>query len=38
MGLFKFLLPDLMQDVLRLLASVDCRRSCQVVFRAKINF
>ena len=26
MRLFKFLLPDLMQDVLRLLASVDCCR------------
>jgi len=38
MGLFKLLLPDLMQDVLCLLASVDCCRSSHMMFRAEINF
>lgn len=38
MGFLKFLLTDLMQDVLCLLASVHCCRSCKMVFRAKIDF
>ena len=38
MCLFKFLLPDLMQDVLRLLASMDCCRSGHMMFYAKVDF